>query len=152
MSEVIGGIEVYNSINDIMDKYHEPQVSINRMRQLGLNHILIRSSGYLLFSLVAKRGGLFNLLNKDFREFYRENVPGYKGVYGHLGVNDDLLELLKSHQESDTPREDLESQGKTFVITVEYTGPHYIVNSGRYGGMVIITENFRGINVKTVRS
>lgn len=152
MTEIVGGTEVFNSINEVIDKYGAPQISLDRMKGYGLKHLLIRGSGYILFSLVTKRKGLFNLLNKDFRDFYKENVPGYKGVYGYLGVNDSLLDTLKGHFEIEDGTEEEDSEGKTFVISVEYKGPHYIINSGRYGGMVVITENFREINVKTVRS
>ena len=149
---------VYNSLNDIVDTYGEPQVPLNRLKEMGITHILVRGGGYLRFSLVVKKSGLFNLLNKDFREFAKELVPGFRGVYGYLGVNDSILDVMKEHVELEGTEENkdevfqFKKQEKAFVVIVDYNGPYYTVNSGRYGGMVIITENFQSLNVKTVKS
>lgn len=136
---------IFNSVEDLVDEFGYPFLTPGELRTRGINHILVRGSGYLEFSLVMERKDMFKLVEKDFTDIIEEKIKGFRGVYGFIGVSPGLLRSYKDIKE-------LEEKGKLYTVIVEYNGPCFIVNSGIYTGMVIITSNFSDIKFKSINS
>jgi hypothetical protein len=137
------GIEIFESLNDVVNCYSLPHLNRENLAKFNVKHILIRDSGYLRFSLVIPKQNLFDMINKNFTKIVDEKIIGFKGVYGYLGVNSNLLTKIKESKELDN---------KMYVVITEYEGPFFMVNSGPLTGMVIINENIQDINFKTISS
>lgn len=138
-------IEVFENLNSVIEKYGKTYIPLNELNTLGVEHIFIRGGGYVRFSLIVDRKSLFDIINKNFTNIIQEYVEGYKGVYGYLGINPEFLESVKESKS-------VGNDEKIFTVSVDYDGPYYMINSGNYGGMVVITENFQNINFRVVKS
>lgn len=135
----------YDHFEDIIEDFGTSQVSTERLRELGIGHILMKNSGYMKFSLILTKKKLFDLFEKDFSSIVEERIPGFKGVYGYYGASPELLRTYKELQEVGTDE-------AIFTAVVEYEGPSLSVNSGPLVGMVIIDGNYSNINFKSIIS
>ena len=137
-------ILVVNSVDEVVARFGKPYLTPEELKASGYSHILVRGSGYLMFSMLLDRTQMFELVEKKFSNIIQERLEGYRGVYGYIGITVEMIDILKRTGEYN------EDGKKLYFLTVEYEGPHFIVNSGTLSGMVLINSNFQKINFKSI--
>lgn len=129
-------VRLFNNLNEMIHEYGKVQLQPNDLVELKLNHVIVKSEGFLEFTVILneEESNRFIGNNRDLK--MQEIILNYKGVYGYYGNHEEgMLESARTLE--------MFEGRKRYVLVLRYEGPYFQVNSGLNAGRVIIPTNKR---------